>query len=167
MRAGNILFSAAHLFVIVSIFSLGALFFALPYAESLRFYLVYYLYEEPQTVLVIGGGCLIFGLLLLIGFYRLNRSQFLTIKMDRFELEIDPLVVRGSVQNFWKNAYPFEKGVVDVVVQKEKKMEILLHMPKGWEDSLEENLFKLQKALGRHLSKELGYGDEFYVTFIT
>ena len=164
MRSGNILFSAVHFFVILLILSLGGLLLALPYAETFRFHLTYYIYERPDLFKLIGGVSLGFGVLLLIGFYFLNKRHFLTVKMGPAATQIDEAIVQNYVQDYWKEKHASDEGLVDVVVQKGEVLEIIVPAPKDWEGEVEEHLLRLQNDLGDRLSRRLGYYREFYIT---
>ncbi|MCP5490895.1 MAG: hypothetical protein H7A42_07275 [Chlamydiales bacterium] len=164
MRSGNILFSAVHFFVILLILSLGGLLLALPYAETFRFQLAYYIYERPDLFKLIGAITLGFAVLLFLGFYLLNKRRFITVKMGPAMTQIDEKVVQDYVQDYWNEKQPSEEGVVDVVVQKGEILEIIVPIPKNWEGEVEEHLVQLQNDLGDRLSRRLGYYKEFYLT---
>ncbi|WP_420422200.1 hypothetical protein [Simkania sp.] len=164
MRSGNVLFSAVHFFVILLILSLGGLLLALPYAETFRFHLTYYIYERPGLFKLIGGVTLGFGLLLFLGFYFLNKRRFLTVRMGPAMTQIDERVVQDYVQDYFKEKHTSDEGVVDVVVQKGEVLEIIVPAPKDWEGEVEEHLQRLQNDLGDRLSRRLGYYKEFYLT---
>lgn len=164
MRTSNVLFSAAHFFVVFFVICLGCLFCAFPYAQQFRLSFIHFLQQEPETFQWIGGAILAFGGLLLLGFSLLNRRRFLRIQMGPAKTLVDEAIVQDYVQTYWKEKHPDDDVHVDVVVQKGETLEIIVPASKDWEGKVEEHLEAVQNDLGDRLSRRLGYYREFYLT---
>ena len=164
MRTANLLFSAAHFLVVLTTLALGGFFLSLPYTESFRYNLTYYLYHRPEFFTLTGSMMMSFGLLLLFGLYRVNRRRFLTIETRPMTTLVDEGIIHNWIQQYWREKYPKKEACIDVVVQKGKVLQIFLPIPENWEGEREELLISLQNDLAKRLFYLLGYHREFYIT---
>lgn len=164
MRTANLFFSALHFFLVLIILALGGFFLSFPYTESFRYNLTYYLYHYPEFFKLTGSMVMGFGLLLFIGFYRLNKRCFLTIETRPITTLVDEGIIQDWIQNYWKAKYPGKEIGVDIVVQKGVVLQIFLPLPEDCEKEGKEFLASLQSDLADQLFHLLGYRREFYIT---
>ena len=163
MRAGNILFSAVHFFVIFFILTVGVLFLTLPYTEHLRILLINSLLNNHafyQTLgyVLIGGGAL-----LLIGLYMMNRRRFFQIEMQASKIEVDESLIQEVVANYWKERFSDHESNAAVIVKGKQSIEIMATLP----EEKEEDFFEeVQKELGSLLARQFGYQKPFVLTLV-
>lgn len=160
MRLGNIIFSSVHFLVVFFIFSVGIVFFLLPHAPALCALLTTALSDHPQHFQYIGMGILIFGGILTVGLYFLNRRRYLQLKMKGYDASVEESVVRAYVQNYFEEMFPDASLSTDVVIKGKKQLEVLATLPTLQEDLLE----TIQNELGILLHRRLGYHKDFLFT---
>jgi len=81
MSPRQALASALHIFAALSFFAVGVFFVALPYLPSVRIQVVDFFLVRFEQCSLIGVALLIVALVLLAGFYALDRGRYLVIKM--------------------------------------------------------------------------------------
>src|SRR5690348_12133650 len=106
MSPRQALVSALHLFVVFSFFMGGFFFTALPYLPQLRADIADLLSHQSEQCTLIGLGFFLASLLLLLGFYALNRGRFLHIRMGENSAEVDPDLIRQTLEACFKTHYP-------------------------------------------------------------
>ncbi len=163
MRVGNILFSAVHFFVIFLIFAVGAMFLALPYADYFRIQLINLLLHPAENCLMIGGGIMGFGALLFTLLYVMNRRRFFQLEMKGAKIEIEEKVIRDSVSTYFKELFPEDDPIKNVVVKGKSMVELFLSLPHEKEEEFYE---QVEEELGALLARRLGYHSPFSVTFV-
>ncbi|MBS0605218.1 MAG: hypothetical protein JSS60_09330 [Verrucomicrobia bacterium] len=166
MKAGNLLFSAVQFVFAVLVILLGGFFIGLEHAPHLRFAIATYFSETAAPFSLIGYLILGCGVLLLVGFYTMNRGTYYRVKMGRKEMQVDPAVIRSYVDVYWKQAFPEHDLSVDVGVSSEQKLELFVELPL---QDLEKQKVILEKAeieLGRILHKQIGYKKEFVLSVL-
>lgn len=103
-------------------------------------------------------GC---GILLLIGFYAMNRGSYYSVNMGNQKMAIDPAVVRGYVADYWNQVFPEHQLSVEVVVAKKQKFEMFVEFPLVTLEAQETILEKAESDLAQILNKHMGYTKEF------
>lgn len=164
MRTSNILFSVVHLFVVLFILAAGIFFIMLPSLLSFRVNLASLLTESPSYFIKLGIAFSAFGLLLLVGFYMLNRKKYLVLKMDCGKTLIDEAIIKDYLKNYWKEVFPGQEVQSDVILHFPQKLEIIAQFPKMDGKIKDALLIRVQNELGVILARKLGYEREFLLT---
>jgi len=161
MRSGQLFFSAAEFLLIIALFFLGAIFFGLHYLPAARIELSEWILQSSDLFFLIG--CAIGGtaLLLTLCFWVIHRQKFFRVEMKGDPFFLDEALVKGLVQQFWKEEFPEEKKGIEVYFAR-KKIEVIASCPKS--EDLEVCLEEVEVRLSDLLQKKLGYRDEFFLT---
>lgn len=163
MRFGNLLFSIVHLMISLFVLFFGALLVGLYYAEGLRAFLANLLYDKPLIFFSIGCFLVFFGVIMLIGFYFMNRRKYYQLKMETSKTSIDQSIIKEYVETYWKEVFPNYRGHIEVVIHPKQKLELITEMPARAGDD-ETLLARIQNELGVLLARKLGYEKEFILT---
>lgn len=163
MNSRNLLFSAVHFFVIFLIFGVGALIFALPYADTFRMHVINGLLEPGENLLYIGGGVVVFGLILFILLFALNRRRYFQIEMKGATIEVEEKVICDCVLSYFHGVFPEQETVREVVIKGKSMIELFVTLPKQEEEEFFE---KIEEELGGILARKLGYEAPFSLTFV-
>jgi hypothetical protein len=161
MRDGNVLFSAAHFFVVFFFLSLGAFFFALPHANYFRTLLINILQGGKDPFYILGGAFLGVGILLFIAAYLINKGQYIKLKGKKPAIDIEKRVIKKYTERYFQEKFSTRSTVSDVAIRGKSTIEILTSFPKGEE---EETLDEIEEELGILLSNKLGYHQPFTLT---
>lgn len=164
MRTGNLLFSAVHLFVVLFILGIGLFFLLLPSSVAFRLALESLLISDTPIFARIGVTITFFGILLLVGFYVLNRKKYLTLKMNGSKILIDEAVIRDYLSHYWKEVFPYHEIFSEVVLHFPQKIEIIAQLPAMSGEEREHLLLRMQNELSVLLARKLGYEKEFFLT---
>lgn len=167
MRRGHFLFSAAHLFVVFFIISVGTLFCSIPYSPQFQFAFVRLVLHEHAFFMIVGAIFLFFGIFLLIGFYALNKKRFFQIEMDHCKTLIDESIIKEYIVDYWKESFPVLNPHLDIVIHKGQKIELITSsFPPTLEENEESLLRRIQEELSVLLARRLGYEKEFLLTIV-
>jgi hypothetical protein len=166
MKAGSLLFSAAQFVFASLVILLGGFFIGLQHAFHLRIAISHFFAESTTSFSLIGYLILGCGLLLLIGFYLMNRGVYYRIKMGMREHLVDSAVVRSYVDEYWKGVFPEHHYSVDVSVTSDQKLEIYVELPLLPEATQEAILVKTEEELSQILQKHIGYKKEFALSVL-
>ncbi len=161
MKTGNLLFSAIQFVFCALVLLLGVFFIGLQYAPHLRFAIAAFFSETTITFSLIGYLILGCGILLLIGFYAMNRGRYYCVNMGKGQMVIDPAVVRGYVADYWSHVFPEYRLSVEVAVTKGQRFEVLVEFPLVPLEAQETILQKAEGDLAQILKKQIGYTKEF------
>jgi len=156
MRNGKLFFSAVEFLMIVALFCLGALFFGLHFLPSARFALSDWILYSSSDFLFIGGLIVGIALALTLSLWAIHRRKFVRIEMEKHPVSLDQQLIKQTVEQFWKEAFPEEKLPSDVYVSKQK-IEVISTLPKV-------ELEEIEGRLGQLLKQQLGYGEKFYLS---
>jgi hypothetical protein len=143
--------STLHLFVVLAFFLAGLFFVSLPYLPEVRAQIF-----EKATV--IGLALFITSLVLLLGFYALDRGRYLVIKMG---IKTDVNVVRQTVEECI--AVHFRKRIFlsDVEMDRKSRIEIRATFASLDENEREALYIEAEKELGILLKERFGYTKPF------
>jgi len=159
MRPGQIVFSAAHIFVVFFILALGAFFISLPNAPDFRSAFFDLLSSHPSFFVGLGTSLLVLGGALLIGFYLMNRKRYFQLSLNCSKTLVDEDIIRDYVEKYWKTS--FSTSVDNVIVHGKKRLEVIASLPKDADDT---SLERVQDELGLLLARKLGYDSDFVLT---
>lgn len=163
MNARNLLFSAAHFFVIFVIFGLGAFILALPYADTFRINLINVLLNPSDHFFYVGGGILAFGLILFFLLFALNRCRYFQIEMKGGVIAVEEKVIRDCVVTYFQDMFPEKEMVREVVIKGKSMIELFVnHVSYEKEPFFEQ----IEEDLGELLARKLGYQGSFSLTFV-
>ncbi len=166
MKAGNVLFSAVQFVFSVLVILLGVFFIGLQNAPHLRVVIARFFSETTAPFSLLGYLIIGCGILLLIGFYAMNKGVYYRVKMGKKELLIDPAVIRGYVEEYWSQTFPEHRLSVEVGVSKDQKLEMFVELPLLSSEKQEEVLEKAESELSRILQKHIGYRKEFALSVL-
>lgn len=164
MRTGNLLFSAVHLFVVLFIVGVGVFFLLLPNSIAFRLTLEQLLVSDTSLFAKIGIGITCFGVLLLVGFYILNKKNYLTFKINGSRILIDEAIIQDYLKQYWREVFPHHDIYSEVVFHFPQKLEIVAQLPKMNEEEKTHLLLRMQNELSVLLARKLGYEKEFFLT---
>ena len=158
MRSSTFLFSAVQFLITVAVL-LGALFFLfLPSAPHVQVKLSSFFLERSDLFMVIGSTLLVLGVVLLLSFYAINRHSYYQIEMD---VAVQPLVIQKILETYWKNSFPKQHLITEILVHKDQKIEIVI---KSSTFEIEQELEKIERDIGALLLSRLGYKQKFLLT---
>lgn len=163
MNSRNLLFSAAHFFVIFFIFGVGALVLALPYADAVRIHVINSLLNPGDRFLYVGGGIIAFGLILFICLFALNRRRYLQMECKGATVQVEERVIRDCVSTYFSEVFPGQETVTEVVIQGKSLIELFVNLPTPQEETFFE---QVEEELGGILARKLGYQAPFALTFV-
>jgi len=132
--------SVLKLFVIFVFFSASFFFFCLAYLPKARILIEDLLLNHYADCIPVGIGFFIASSILTIGFYGLERGRMLHIKMGKHSAEVDPQLIRQTIEEHFKKRFK-QIRVLDVEIARRSKMSIsveLTEMPENVEKLLEQ-----------------------------
>jgi hypothetical protein len=166
MKTSHLLFSAVQFLFTVLILLVGGFFIGLYYAPHLRFTIGQFFIEHGEIFIAIGLSVLGCGILLLLGFYAMNRGAYFRFAIPAKSALIEASVVRSYVNKYWAGQFPDSELQTDVLLHSNQKMEISLEMPPLKTQEHQAFLDKVEKDLRHLLSHSLGYDGDFLLTII-
>lgn len=166
MRPGNLLFSAVQFIFVVVVLSLGAFLIGLANAPLLRSAIATMFLEKSALFTFLGVMLLIIGLLLLLGFYSMQRGRYLSVEMKDRKTQIEIRLVKEYVEKYWKNTFPDQDVHTEVLIYPNQKIELSLQIPNLSFEEQQAVLEKVEKELGDLFAKKLGYNREFVCNLI-
>ena len=169
MRPGHVLFSAVQLLITAVLLCVGGFFFFLPWAPHMRLQLISLFSEREDLFILIGSGFLGLGLILLIGFYFMNRHSYYQLEMkdDKHTAAVEILLLRKSVELYWKRLFPDKDLSTDVLLHHGQKIEVIVELPSMSQEEEQLLLEKAEKEIGALLTNQIGYFKEFLFTVLT
>lgn len=166
MRKGNLLFSAVQFLFVFALFLLGGLLIGLHYAPHLRMSIASMILDQAVSLSFLGYMTIVCALLLCIGFYVMHRGAYFRIRMDGGDVTVEPKLIEGLVQDYWKERFPERGFKTEVILRGYKQIEVVAEMPEVELSVREVLLPEIEKELGALLLSHLGYRREWMMTFI-
>jgi hypothetical protein len=164
MTGRQALASALHLFVLLSFFAGGLLFVCLPFMPEVREKLVFLFLYEMEICTLIGVGFLMTSLLLMIGFFVLNRGRYLRIRMGaetHRAVEINVRLIRQTLEECFKSHFPDTISLLDVEVPQGAQIEVGVKLSSMDDQAREELLARAEKHLQVLFKDRFGYDKPF------
>jgi hypothetical protein len=166
MRSVHHLFSAVQFIFTTLILLIGGFFVGLHYAPHLRFSIGQFFVESSAYFIPIGLSILGCGLLLLFGFYAMNRGAYFRFIVPVANTIVEAALIRACVKKYWLDQFPQSALATDVIVHPGQLLEISLQLPSLGTEDQQPFLEKIEKDLGSLLSRSLGYRRDFLLTLI-
>lgn len=161
MNTRNLLFSAVHFLLVVSLFAAGGFFLAIGCTPRLRVEIVTALTDNSELFLLIGAFTLCAAALLLYGFYHLNKVRFFQLKLGPVQdAAAEPELIAQLARIYFSTLFPTSTIPLEVQVHNGKKIEVIAEIP----EPSEELLAKIEEELGGIFAKHLRYKKEFLLT---
>jgi hypothetical protein len=164
MRTGNLLFSAVQLIFVVALFLLGGLFLGLSHVPQFRDRIAQFFLSDSESLMSIGYAILGVATLLFSGFYAMHRGSYFQVEMGSSRLDVDPSVIQNYVQSYWNDIFPEQQLETQILLRRNKKIEILAEMPPMADEELTELLTQIETELSCLLEHILGYRSDFLIT---
>src|SRR5689334_12238487 len=121
MRSGHLLFSAVQFLFTVLILLIGGFFLGLHYAPHLRLQLAQFFADLNVNFIPIGLSVLGCGVLLLVGFYAMNRGAYLCFVIRERNTCIETALFRSYVKKYWTDQFPDSELATDVILHKNQR----------------------------------------------
>jgi hypothetical protein len=168
MRPGQALFSAVQFLITVLVLGVGGFFLFLPFAPHMRFQIASLFFQREAVFLFIGSGFLGLGVILLIGFYFMNRHTYyqLEMKAEKHTAAVEVELLRKMMALYWKKAFPEKDLTTNVLLHQGKEIEVVVEVSHMKEEEEREFLKKVEKEVGAFLEDQLGYSREFLLTVV-
>lgn len=166
MKSSNLLYSAVQFVFAALVILLGALFIGLQHAPHLRFAIADFFAHSTGHFSLIGYLILGCGILLLIGFLSMHRGVYYRLSMGQKETTIDPAVICGCVQSYWKQVFPGDDLSVQIGLSKEQKIEMFVEFPLISTEKQLAILERAEKDLSAILKKQLRYDKDFLLSVL-
>lgn len=166
MKTGNLLFSAVQFIFVILVLLIGAFFVGLQYAPQLQSDIAAFFSKGSAYFSWIGYCILGCGALLLMGFYVMHRGAYYSFRMGGHEVLIDPAVVQGYVQEYWKKCFPGQELSVEIDFAKDQRISVVVEMPLLPLEKQLEVLEKAESDLSQILQKHLGYRKDFLFSIL-
>ncbi len=185
MKTANLLFSAIEFLFVLLILLLGGFLIGLYYAPHLRFAIAQFFIEHNESLIPIGLCVLGCGLLLLIGFYSMNRAAYFRFSVpfkpkctpssesqksppspaQTSSLLIESALIQKYIKIFWDEQFPHHHLKTEVILHSNETIEISLEMPPLLQNSDDRSfLEKIERDLSDLLTNTLGYQRDFFLT---
>ena len=162
MRAGDLFFSAVQVLMIAGIFFCGGFLLAMGAIPELRFQATRVVLNPGIHFSMIGSMLVVFGVILSIVFYSMNRRRFYQVGMAY----IDPNVIRGYIENHLVGT-SLDKGMVsDVRVHGNQMIEVIAQMGDLEPEQQKARLAEFEREVGELLNRKLGSRHEFLLTVV-
>jgi hypothetical protein len=166
LKVGNQLFCAVQFIFAALIISIGVFFIGLQHALHMRAAIARFFIEATVSFSFIGCLLLGCGILLLICFCAMNKGVYYRVKMAKSLLMVDPIVIRGYVEEYWKRTFPEHELSVEVAVSKDTKLELFVELPMLTAQKQMVALEKAESELAWILQKHIGYKREFTLSVL-
>jgi hypothetical protein len=166
MRTGNVLFSAVHFFVVLTVMALGGVCVAVAKIPLVQASLSYFISTHPEVFFPIGIAAFVLSVILLVGLYAMNRKQYLQVVMQSRNTSVDESLIGKYVSKYWQGLFPDYNYTAKVLVHPNQKIEVIAEIPQMEEDEQIELLERVEGELGSLFAKHLGYDREFNLTVV-
>jgi hypothetical protein len=166
VKTGHLLFSAAQFIFASLVILLGGLFIGLEYAPHLRLAIAAFFLESTLSFFLVGSLILGCGILLMTGFYLMNRGIFYTVKMGKRKMSIDAVVIQTYVSHYWKQTFPEHELSVEVGLSRGNHIEMFVEFPQLPIEKQQIVLEKANRDLSQILSRRLGIDREFSLSVL-
>ena len=120
--------------------------------------------QISQWILMGRGDFLLLGLLILglaflltVCFCSMYKGRFLRMRMQQNLYSYDETFLKKAIHQFWSEEFPGEPKPLEVYFAK-NKIEIIT-------PDVQKDLEEIEKNLGEFLFKNLGYKNDFFITF--
>jgi hypothetical protein len=153
MSPRQALLSTLHLFVVAAFFASGLLFVSFDYLPLLRDQMV-------ENGSVIGMALLVAALILLLGFYALDRGRYLVIQMGA---AVDLSLVRQTLEDCFARQFPKKIYLNDLELGKKSRLEIKVTLSPLEDDAREQLFVSAEKELTTLLRERFGYAQPFHL----
>ena len=152
--------SALHLFVVFAVFLVGLFFIALPYLPETRLQMIDWLCNQFETCTVIGLAFFLGALLLLVGFYALDRGRYLVVEMG---IAADVKVVRQTIESCLLQQFPKKISLQEVEIGPHSRLALTVRLA-SLDEAMREDLFvQVETELSVLLQKRFGYAKPFHL----
>lgn len=167
MRSGHLLFSAVQFLFTLLIVLIGGFFVGLHYAPHLRLCIANIFIEYSNSFASIGLSILSCGILLLVGFFAMNRGVYFRFLIpSQQNAVIEAALFRTCIKKYFTSQFPESNLSIDVILHRDQKIEISLEMPLKQIEDHDLFLQTTEKDLRLLLSKTLGYRNDFLLTIL-
>lgn len=153
MSPRQALASALHLFVVLAFFIAGFFFVSLPYLPEVKIQIF-------EKCTLIGLALFLAALILLLGFYALDRGRYLVIRMG---VAADVNVIQQTVEEYFARHFPKKISLTEIEIGRKSRLEIGVSLATLDEGAREKLYCQVEKQLGLLLRERLGYSKEFYL----
>ena len=143
--------SALHLFVVLAFFLAGFFFVSFPYFPQLKVQIF-------ETSTLIGLGLFAIALILLVGFYALDRGRYLVIRMG---VSADLGILRQTVEDLFAREFSSRIALADIEIGARSRLEIGISLTPLNEEVREELFIQAERHLGTLLRERFGYEKPF------
>lgn len=151
MSPRQALASTLHIFIVLAFFVAGLFFVMLPYLPEIRT-------EIFEKSTLIGLILFITSLVLLFGFYALDRGKYLVIRMG---VSVDINLIRQNVEDCIARQFAKKIFLSDVEIGPKSLIEISVSLGPLREDAREELFVEAEKQFTLLLKQRFGYSKPF------
>lgn len=152
--------SALHLFVVFAFFTAGLFFVLLPYLPLTRMEIIDFLSNRYEQCTQIGMGLFLAALVLLIGFYAMNRGKYLVIRMG---LSTDLKVVQHAIEDCFSKQFQKRISLREVALGPKALLDFKVHLAPFDEAAREDLFIEVEKQLSLLLHERFGYSKPFHL----
>lgn len=145
--------SALHLFVILAFFLAGFFFIAIPYVPEIKTQIF-------EKCTLIGLALFMASLILLLGFYALDRGRYLVIKMG---VKTNINIIRQTVEDCLNRSFSQKVHLSEVEIGPKSTLEIQVSLAPLSEDAREDLFIEAEKHLSLLLYERFGYSKPFHL----
>lgn len=160
MSVRQALASVLQLFTVFFFFGAGLFFLALPRSETLRLLCENLVWNGRSQLTSLGWGLILAAAVLLIGFYGIQRGRTLRIRMGGHSAQIDPLLIRQTIESHFNKKTSRAISFYDVEIGSGGKIEIAV----AFQTVPEAELLKgMERELTSLLQARFGYAKPFHL----
>lgn len=154
--------STLQFFSVFTLFCLGFFLAVLPYLPEARMRLINMLLHDNEMFSFLGAGVFLVTLLLVLGFYGINRGRYFRIKMGQDFADVKISLIRRTLKECFQTRFLKKLVLEDLDLVSQNRLEIGVRAEKG---DIEKALFtEVEKELQTLLKERFGYSGTFYLT---
>lgn len=160
MSPRHALAAILQLFVVLAFFIAGFFFACLPYLPTTRIELIDFFSNRFEKCTLIGLGFFLTSMLLLVGFYALNRGRYLIIRMG---VSTDIHIIRQTLEDCFQRYFPKKITLNEVEIGRKSSLDIKVSLMPLDEEARECLFIEAEKQLAVLLRERFGYSKPFHL----
>lgn len=166
MKSGDLLFSSVQFLFSVFLVLVGVAAICVGAVPSVYQHCLVLFAKGSSFILALGVLLSVFGLLLLILFYRMNRGQYYDVQLSSCQARVESSLIQESALRYFASLdlpYPIDCQVIGL---KKGKVALSLLLPSLSHKERKELLSQLERELPFLFKEQLGYNQPLELSFL-
>jgi hypothetical protein len=160
---GHFFYLLNHSFIALFFILVGFFSLIMPVLPKMRAFVVQFIQEESELMLLLGVGLIVIGFSFLVSvFLRISR-RYIHVSKDPNAVKVDKSIIHQYLNSYWENMFPKQEIPFRFII-KQEKIQIFADLP--FMPSLEQKPFaeRIQKELSDIFLRSLGYREALEVS---